>query len=270
MARTRVLVLAALLVILSILSPRLAAAGPNAQSGGQVFYRWLLTFDFTTSDDGLLTTTVRHLYPNGTYQDFVRNTPVLCDAQGTVTIAGGAALFVNNSYLECELPSIRDEIQILYPPAAPDDYQDPFWVRTITSINPGISTGNAGNPTLIHPDIQVYLPYNHKTAQGKARLVTQNQDSTSTPFTLSATATVLINQRNFFAESGSINCSTAFRYQGNPLSTSAYTCPQYDEAMNFSLEAETITIGYSAADSTYFNGSIHHIEVDPVEWGDLD
>ncbi len=270
MVRVRLAFLAALFVLLSILSPQRAVAGNSAQSGVGIYYRWLLTFDFATSDDGLLTTTVRHVYPNGTYQDFVRNTTVVCDPDGTVTVVGGSALFANNSYLECDLPSIRDEIQILHPPATPDDYHDPFWIRTITSINTGITTGNAGNPTFVHPDIAAYLPYNTKTALGKARVVTNHQDSTSATFTLGASNNVLINQRNWFEENGSVSCTTAFRHQNTPVSTSSYSCPQFNEAMYFSLEAATFTIGYSEDDGTYFNGLMHHIEVDPVEWGDLD
>lgn len=270
MSRVRLAFLAALFVMLSILSPYHAAAGNSAQGGAQIYYRWLLTFDFATSDDGLLTTTVRFVNSNGTYQDVVRNTTVVCEPQGKVTVTGGSAQFTNNGYLECELPSIRDEIRAIYPPANPDNAQDPFWVRTITSINTGTTTGTAGNPTLVHPDIALFLPYDTTAGKERVRLVTEHQDTLSSKFTPGASDTILVNQRNWFDENGTASCTTGFRHQGNNLSNASYTCPTFNEAMNFSLEAATFTIGYSPSDGTYYNGSIHHIDVDPVEWGDLD
>ncbi len=274
MARIRIRFLAALLVVLSILAPYhvSAGSGEHALQGTQVLYRWLLTFDFSTNEDGLLTTTVRHLYPNGTYQDFERKTTVDCTPAGvgTVTVAGGSATFTGNGYLDCDLPSIRYEIQLLYPPANPDDYQDPFWVRTISSINTGFTTGNAGNPTFVHPDIAVFLPYNSATARGQVRVRTDHQDSISNKVTLGLVNNFLANQRNWFDENGTPTCTTRFQHQGNNAAGSSYSCPRYDEAMNFSLDASTFTIGYSAADGTFFNGTLHHLDVDPVEWGDLD
>jgi hypothetical protein len=274
MARMRILFLAALLVIVSLLAPYHVSAGSGvgALQNAHVSYRWILTFDFAKHDDGLLTTTVRFLYPNGTYQDFERKTRVVCTpaGTGTVTVAGGAATFANNGYLDCDLPSIRDEIRAIYPPANPDNFQDPFWVRAISSINTGITTGPSGNPTFVHPDIVLFLPYNSALATGQARLVTDDQDTTSAAFTLGASNNVLANQRNWFDENGAISCTTRFQHQGVNLPITSYICPRGDEAMNFSLDASPFTIGYSAADGTYFKGALHHLDVDPVEWGDLD
>jgi len=274
MTRIRLSFLAALLALLSLLAPYHVSAGSGVQTlqGVQVFYRWILTFDFAKNDDGLLTTTVRYVYPNGTYQDFDRKTKVVCTpaGAGTVTVAGGTATFANNGYLDCDLPSIREEIRALYPPANPDNYQDPFWVRAISAINTGITTGPSGNPTFVHPDIALFLPYNSALATGQARLVTDDQDSTSATFTLGASNNILVNQRNWWEENGTPTCTTRFQHQGVNLPLTAYPCPQGNEAMNFSLDAASFTIGYSAADGTYFNGALHHLDIDPVEWGDLD
>lgn len=274
MSRTRILFLAALLAMLSLLAPYHVSAGSGVSSlqGVQVFYRWLLTFDFATTDDGVLTVTVRTVYPNGTYVDVTSTPTVPCTPKGngTVTIAGGSAVFANKGYLECELPSIRDEIQALYPPATPDDYQDPFWIRTISSINTGLSTGVSGNPTFVHPDIKVFLPYNTKTSTGQVRVVTDDQDNISSSFTLSASNNILVNQRNWLVENGTPTCSTRFQHQGVNLPWTSYICPRNDSAMNFSLEAAPFTIGYDEDAGTYFSGALHHLEGDPVEWGDLD
>lgn len=274
MARTRILFLAALLAMMSLLAPYHVSAGSGVQSlqGVQVYYRWLLTFDFATTDDGLLTVTIRTVYPNGTYVDTVSTPTVVCapKGNGTVTVANGSATFANNGYLECELPSIRDEIQALYPSANPDNYQDPFWVRAISSINTGITTGPSGNPTFVHPDIALFLPYNTGLATGQARIVTNDQDNTSSAFTLGVRNNILVNQRNWLEEHSTPTCSTRFQHQGVNLPLNSYICPRGDSAMNFSLEAATFTIGYDEDAGTYFTGGLHHVEVDPVEWGDLD
>src|SRR5687768_10318306 len=85
------LLLTALLLLLSVVVQQNLAEG----SGVQVLYRWVLTHDFAQNDDGVLTVTVRYLYPNGTYQDFVSTPTVTCAPKGagTVTVANGKATF---------------------------------------------------------------------------------------------------------------------------------------------------------------------------------
>jgi hypothetical protein len=268
MSFVRSLMLAALLVALSVLLP----SQVSAQGGAQILYRWVLNFDFAQSDDGLLTVTVRYLYPNGTYVDFVSTPSVPCKPKGagTVTVANGRATFASGGYLECALPSIRNEIRALYPPANPDDYQDPFWVRAVSAVDTSISTPLSGNPVIAHPDIALFLPYNSAGGTAQARILTRDHDTISPPYSPATPSTVIVNQRNWLEENGTPGCTVRVRHQGNDLPLDPYGCPLPNEAMNFELDATTFYLGYSPADGTYFNGSLFYLVVDPVVWGVLD
>ncbi len=237
-------------------------------------HSWVVTFDFnnpsTTSDyDGILSIVLRDHYANGDIVETSHDQDIECSAAGagTVTLVNGMARFQNGGYLQCDLPNIAQAIRDLVPNAVVSNYQDPFWVQTISTVN--TTAGTADNPVLWHPNLTLSLPYNSVGNSVAVTLETNTYTTTTSSFAPASNQNIFINQRNWLEERNQSVCSASFLKNGNTLGMTPYPCPRNDAAMNFSLAATTFYIGYAPDTGETFSGTVNLLKLDP-QWGVLD
>ncbi len=209
-----------------------------------------------------------------------------CTVHGTLTYAGESAIFDGNTYIECEIPSLRTEAKSLAPHLAvanlqacdclPD--QSPFWV----SADLTLESVAASNPIFDASEVGFTFDLPSNGANAKTRVTQSSGTFLSPPWTVDAAGKRILAGRYGSSVVAIADYFNGLQYLTDPNWKAYFTnqvtgnmMGQWIEspgagwrtpvAPNYTLNTNeaTVYIGYDAATGSMFNGTLNKLRIDP-------
>ena len=249
-----------LVAVLLVVALQFGSAAPAAAQSTPHSYYWTMKFDFDGTFNGVLEVQYKFDPPDGVGYTVKRYQEIICNPIGRVGLTDGKAVFSGDGFLECQIPSIRDNVAELSGGITPGivDKYDAIELTAQVAWEPGKVHPILAHMTPAGPDVQFSV-------------LSENEDS----FTFSQLHARFVNKAPTFG--WMFPSRTGTRYDVKTQLVCNGTCefdhtvdgqswgedPTTPDGIIFYLDPAGIYIGFDPTTGEFLHGQLDSAGVDP-------